>query len=198
MKKLFPYLLGFVTIMTVLVSADSIAGQRRRGVVRRPVVVRRPIARTRLVVRTGHPLRRTLPASVVVRPARRTVVVNRPLVYLPSVPWTRTVVALPARERLVWQDSETIASEEEWVDTNFGIDQSGNALLLEIDGKARLNFVEVTFANGNVQVVDFNEHTHGSGIYKLLDFADGRHVSTVRILAKSESDETKLAVYLSK
>lgn len=49
-----------------------------------------------------------------------------------------------------------------------------------------------------VQVVDFNEQTHGSGIYKLLDFAGGRHVSTVRILAKSESDEAKLAVYLSK
>ena len=51
---------------------------------------------------------------------------------------------------------------------------------------------------GNVQVVDFNEQTHDSGVYKLLDFADGRHVSIVRILAKSESDETKLAVYLSK
>jgi hypothetical protein len=46
--------------------------------------------------------------------------------------------------------------------------------------------------------VDFNEKTHGPGIYKLLDFADGRHVSTVRILALSKSDDTKLVVYLSK
>jgi hypothetical protein len=150
------------------------------------------------VVRTGHPIRRVLPANVVVRAARRAVVVNHPLVYLPALAWRASVASLPARERLVWQDSETITRDEEWVDTNFGIDASGNALFLDIDGKARLNFAEVTFENGNVQVVDFNEHTHDSGVYKLLDFADGRHVATVRVLAKSESDNTKLALYLSK
>ena len=64
-------------------------------------------------------------------------------------------------------------------------------------GKAELNFAEVTFANGNVQVVDFNDETHDSGIYKMLDFADGRHVKTVRILALSKSADTKLNVYLS-
>ena len=132
------------------------------------------------------------------RPAHRLVTVRAPLVYLPSVAWRAATVSLPGRERLVWQDSETITRDEDWVDTNFGIDSDGNALFLDIDGRTRLNFAEVTFANGNVQVVDFNEQTHGSGIYKLLDFADGRHVSTVRILAKSESDETKLAVYLSR
>ena len=105
---------------------------------------------------------------------------------------------MPAGDRLVWQDSESITSEEGWVDTNFGVDSEGNALFLDINGRAGLNFAEVTFANGNVQVVDFSDRTHGTGIYRLLDFADGRHVSTVRILAKSESDETKLAVYLSK
>jgi hypothetical protein len=139
-----------------------------------------------------------LPANVVFRAARRTIALNHPLVYLPLLAWRASVVTLPARERLVWQDSETISRDEEWVDTNFGIDESGNALFLDIDGRARLNFAEVTFANGNVQVVDFNEQTHDRGVYKLLDFADGRRVSTVRILAKSESDDTKLAVYLSK
>jgi hypothetical protein len=134
----------------------------------------------------------------VVRPAHRTVVVRAPLVYLPAQAWTRTVVVMPPSERLVWQDSETIARDEGWVDNNFGVDSDGNALFLNINGKARLNFAEVTFANGNVQVVDFNDQTQGTGIYKLLDFGDGRHVSTVRLLAMSESDNTKLAVYLSK
>jgi hypothetical protein len=105
---------------------------------------------------------------------------------------------MPSSERLVWQDSERIDRDEGWVDTNFGVDESGDALFLDINGKAKLNFAEVTFANGNVQVVDFNELTHGTGTYRLLDFTDGRRVSTVRILAKSESDETRLAVYLSK
>jgi hypothetical protein len=98
----------------------------------------------------------------------------------------------------VWQDTEEIDEDDGWVDANFGVDSEGNALFLNIGGRAKLNFAEVTFANGNVQVVDFNEQTHDSGIYKLLDFADGRRVNAVRILAKSEADETKLAVYLSK
>ena len=104
----------------------------------------------------------------------------------------------PSAERLVWQDSETISKEEGWVDTNFGVDGPGKALFLGIDGKSNLNFAEITFANGNVQVIDFNEKTREAGVYNLLDFADGRHVSTVRLLAKSEMDETKLTVYLGR
>ena len=204
MKKLIMSSLGFAIVVTTLIPSAPVFGQRRVVVTRRPVVargpvvVRRPVVHTRLVVRRGYPIQRVLPAAVVVRPARRAVVVGAPLVFLPTLAWTRTVVAMPARERLVWQDSETITRDEEWVDTNFGIDSAGNALFLDIDGKTKLNFAEVTFANGNVQVVDFNEQTHGTGIYRLLDFADGRHVKTVRILARSESDDTKLTVYLSK
>lgn len=199
MKKLTLNCLSFVIVLTALIAPNASAGQHHRTVVvRRPAVVRRPVTHTRLVVRRGYPIRRVLPATVVVRPARRVVAVGAPLVFLPSLVWRPTVVAVPAGDRLVWQDSEQIEREEGWVDTNFGIDSSGNALLLDINGRTQLNFAEVTFANGNVQVVDFNEQTHGSGIYRLLDFNDGRHVKTVRILAKSESDDTKLAVYLSK
>lgn len=192
MKRLVLSFLGLAILLIAPAPSDMAYGQRRRG------VIRRPVTRTKVVVHRGHPIRRTLPATVVVRPARRTVVVNAPRVFLPPVVWTQTVVSVPARERLVWQDSESIERDEGWVDANFGVDSSGNALFLDINGQARLNFAEVTFANGNVQVVDFNERTHGTGTYKLLDFADGRHVSTVRLLAKSESDDVKLAVYLSK
>jgi hypothetical protein len=162
------------------------------------VVVRRPAQHTALVVQRGHPIRRALPASVVVRPARRAVVVNRPLVFLPALAWTAAAASLPPGDRLAWQDSESIARDEGWVDTNFGVDGAGDALFLGIDGRAKLNFAEVTFADGSVQVVDMGERAHGSGVYKLLDFADGRRVSTVRLLAKSESEDTKLAVYLSR
>ncbi|HEY8185844.1 MAG TPA: hypothetical protein VIF64_07230 [Pyrinomonadaceae bacterium] len=194
MKRLIINFFSFAIVVAAVLSPDASASQRRRVVVmRHPQPVRRA-----LVVHRGYPIRRVLPGLVVVRPTHGTVVVRAPLVYLPAVAWTRTVVVMPPRERLVWQDSEIIEREEGWVDSNFGVDSDGNALFLDINGNARLNFAEVTFANGNVQVVDFNEQTHGTGIYKLLDFADGRHVSTVRILAKSESDDTKLAVYLSK
>jgi hypothetical protein len=199
MKRLIVSLFSFAFVLATLVPLESIAGQRRRVVVRPArVVVRRPAARTRLVVRNGYPIRRVLPASVVVRPARRVVAVGAPLVFLPRLVWTPRVAAIPAGDRLVWQDNETIESDEGWVDSNFGIDESGNALFLDLSGRTALNFAEVTFANGNVQVVDFDEQTRDPGLYKFLDFADGRHVKTVRILAKSESDKTKVTVYLSK
>lgn len=191
MKRLILNFLAFAIVVGALLSPVA-SGQRRR------VVVRHPVRHTRLVIHARHPIRRVLPPAVVVRPARRPVVVGAPLVFLSALAWTSTVVPMPTRERLVWQDSEVIERDEGWVDTNFGIDSPGNALFLEINGKAALNFAEVTFANGNVQVVDFNERSHETGIYTLLDFADGRHVKTVRIVGKSESENTKLVVYLSR
>lgn len=199
MKRLTLSLFSFALGLATLVPLESMAGQQRRVAVRHArVVVRRPVVRTRLVVRHGYPIRRVLPTTVVVRPARRVVTVGAPLVFLPSVVWRPRVVALPVGDRLVWQDGESITRNEGWVDTNFGVDSEGNALFLDINGHVGLNFAEITFANGNVQVVDFDEQPHGTGIYKLLDFPDGRYVKTVRVLAKSESEETKLAVYLGK
>ena len=190
MIKLNLRLLCCAVMISVLGSTAAL-GQRRRT-----VVVRHP--HTTLVVRTGHPIRRVLPAAVVVHPARTVVAVRAPLVFLPALAWTAAVVTLPVRERLVWQDAESVTKDEDWVDTNFGINASGDALYLDINGKARLNFAEITFANGHVQVVDFDDKSHKSGVYKLLDFRDDRHVMTVRILLKSEADSTRLAVYLSK
>jgi hypothetical protein len=105
---------------------------------------------------------------------------------------------MPSSNRLVWQDNEVIERQEGWVDTNFGIDDSGNALFIDLSNTAALNFGEVTFANGNVQVVDFNAKVLDPGFYRFLDFPDGRHIKTVRLVAKSEADATKLTMYLSK
>jgi hypothetical protein len=200
MKKQLPKFLVLALLLAPLFDARPASAQRRRVVVTRPrpVVVHRPVRHTRVVVHAGHPLRRALPDRVVVRPARRTVVVGAPLTFLPALTWTAVAASLPERERLVWEDAEVITRDEGWVDTNFGVDGRGDALFLQVGGSAQLSFAEVAFSNGNVQVVDFNDRTHGDGVYRLLDFADGRHVKTVRLLAKSNRDETRLAVYLSK
>jgi hypothetical protein len=197
MKKLIFLFNCIVIALSAMLLPDMVAAQRR-VVVRHPVGVRRPIVRTRIVVRPGHPVRRVLPSTVVVRPARRVVTTMSPLVFLPGIAWRSSVASLPSADRLVWQDSETLERDEGWVDASFGIDGAGNALFLGVDGKGKFNFAEITFGNGQVQVIDFNEKTCSSGIYNLFDFADGRHVNTVRILARSESEETKLAVYLGK
>ena len=190
MSRLLTGCVTGILLLSILGPTDA-AAQRRRVVVHRG-----PVRRTTIVVRPGHPIRRVLPTTVVVRPARTAVVVRAPLVFLPALVWAPVVVTVPAREHLVWEDSETIERDEEWVDSNFGIDRRGTALLLQVDGRARLNFAEVTFENGDVQVVDFNEQTHDKGVYNLLDFKDGRRVMTVRLLARSETPETTFQVYL--
>lgn len=198
MEKLFVKLLLLVITIVGLAPSEPVIGQRRVVVRPNRVVVHRPAKHTRLVIHTGHPIRRVLPTSVVVRPVRRVVTVGVPLVFLPAIAWTAVTVSTPPAERLVWQDTESINRDEGWVDSSFGVDSSGDALFIDINGTARLNFAEVTFSNGQVQVVDFNDRAYRTGVYKLLNFADGRHVKIVRILAKSESDESKLIVYLSK
>ena len=192
MYKLLTGALAGLLVLSAVVPEQADAQRRRTVVVRRG-----PVRRTTIVVRPGHPIRRALPRTVVFRPARKVVVVGRPLVFLPALAWTAAVVAtLPAENQLLWEDAEVFSKDEEWVDLNFGVDQRGTALLLDVDGRAQLSFAEVTFENGDVQVVDFNDTTHGKGLYNLLDYKDGRRVMTVRILARSETPETTLRVYL--
>jgi len=156
-------------------------------------------ARTAVVVQPNHPIRRSVTRTVILRPARTRVVIGAPLVFVAPVMFAAVAVAaLPPRDRLIWEDAETITRKEDWVDCNFGVDRRGDALLLAVDGRAQLDFAEVAFENGQVQVVDFQERTHRSGLYELLNFADGRHVKTVRLLARSETARTKFTVYMRK
>ena len=179
------YLLGLAAL---LVPAGGSAQRRRRRVV---------VTRSRVVVRPGHPLARARTRAVVVRAPRRTVVVGAPLVFLPVAVFAAAVFTLPPRERLLWQDTETIHRDEGWVESNFGVDERGDALYFEISGRADLDFADVAFENGEVQALDFNGRTHANGIYRLLDFHGRRHVKTVRLVARSKSADTTFRVYLS-
>jgi len=143
-------------------------------------------------------IRRSVTRTVVVRPARTRVICESAAnLTCPSsgsapLPWYRSPRAIALYGRTPKRRND------DWVDMNFGVDQRGDALLLAIDGRARLDFAEVEFENGQAQVVDFNEGTHSSGLYPLLNFADGRRVMNVRLLAKSETPRTKFTVYLEK
>jgi hypothetical protein len=146
----------------------------------------------------GHPLARP-GRTVILRPARpAAVVVRGPIVYAAPMVWTRRVAVLPARNRLVWEDSEVIHRREDWVDTTLNVNNRGNAVYLRIDGRAHLDFAEVHFGNGQVQVVDFKDNQVESGTFMLLDIANGRTVTGVRLIAKSQSPESKLTVFLAK
>jgi hypothetical protein len=190
MKRLLIGLVLAAVTLTTVVPPEVWAARR--------VVVRHRGRRTVVVVHRGHPLRRVVRRTVIVRPARRVVVVTAPIVFLPAVVWAAAVVALPERDYLVWEDSETIAKDEDWVECNFGVDTRGEALFVEVAGKVQLDFAEVTYGNGEVQVVDFAEKARGAGLYKLHDFRDGRHVSTVRVVARAKSDEATLKLSMKK
>ena len=177
----------FVLGAALLVPAGAMAQRRRRVVV----------TRGRVVVRPGHPILRAANRTVVVRTPRRAILVTAPLVFLPVVAFAATAAVLPPRERLIWQDTETIHRDEDWVESNFGIDQRGDALFCEIGGRADLDFADITFENGEVQVVDFKEHTYRSGVYRLFDFPGRRNVKTVRLVARSKSEDTTVRLYLS-
>lgn len=154
--------------------------------------------RVRLQIGAGHPIHRP-GRMVVVRPMRPAI---RPLgpsvVYAPPVFWNRSVVTLPGRDRLSREDSESISRREGWVDTTLDVNGRGNALYLNVDGRANIDFAEVRFGNGHVQVVDFREGRVERGTFQLLDFRDGRNVDSVRLIAKSQTPQSRLTVYLAK
>jgi hypothetical protein len=143
----------------------------------------------------GHPLPRPS-RVVVVRPSR--VVVAPRLVYAPPVRWQRATIVLPARERLTWQDTDTIHRREEWVDTHLSVNERGDRLLLQVQGRVQVDFAEVHFENGQVRVVDFGETRLATGVHPLLDFPDGRKVDSVRVIARSLTGQAKLTAILAK
>ena len=155
------------------------------------------LADVRINVRlgAGHPLPRPS-RIVVVRPTR--VVVAPRLVYAPPTVWQRAVVVLPTRERLLWQDSETLHRREDWVDSQLAVNHRGDRMLLQIQGRVQVDFAEVHFENGQVRVVDFHEATLPSGIYPLLDFADGRKVDSVRVIARALTPKAQITAILAR
>jgi hypothetical protein len=188
MKRLVIVLL--LAVMGVQAVSPAFAARRR------VVVHRHAHRRTTVVVHRGWPLRR--PARVVVvRPVRRPVVVV-PAVYLAPVVFAAAVVTLPARDVIVWEDSETISKDEDWTEFTLNVEDRGQRLFMEVVGRAQVDWAEVVFENGDTRVVDFKERTHGSGVYLLLDFKDGRKVDHVRLVARAKTDETTFILRMEK
>ena len=168
---------------------------------RRRVVVRRgPHPRTTVVVHRGWPLRR--PARVVVVRPARTVVRVTPAFYVAPIAFAATIVAVnagPAKEALVWEDSETLRKDEDWTEVTLNCDSRGTRLWLDVrGGRAQFDWAEVVFENGETRVVDFRESSLSPGLYFLLDFKDGRKIDHVRLVARAKSEEAKVALMMEK
>lgn len=162
-------------------------------------VVRHRPGKTTVVVRRGWPILR--PAHVVlVRPARYTVRVS-PARYWAPVIFTGAVVSAtfhPAPEVIAWEDGETLSKSEDWTEFTLGADSRGKKLWLQVFGRTQVDHAEVVFENGEAAAVDFQEKTCGTGLYELLDFADGRKVDHVRVVARAKTDEARLVLKMQK
>src|SRR5262249_38410226 len=150
--------------------------------------------RVQLSIGVGHPIHR--PRTVIVH--RAPIVFAPNVVYAPAVVWRPAVVTIPRRELFVWEDRETLTRDEEWVDTALPVRNSGSGLFLRIQGRARIDFAEVHFRNGQVQVVDFNERFVEQGTFDLLPFREGRYVENVRLVARAESPRATINVLMRK
>jgi hypothetical protein len=187
-RRLMPLFLILAVFGLRTLAPASATGQRRPRPPRRKVVV----------VKKGFPIKRPL-RSVVVRPLRRPYRVA-PRVFLPLVTWAGVVVATaPLRDVIIWEDGETLTSDEEWAEFGLNCENTGRKLWLEIvNGRVRFDWAEVVFGNGEAQVVEMSEHVRDPGYYLLLDFADGRMVDHVRMVAKAETPEARVVLKMEK
>ena len=153
--------------------------------------------RVNISIGAGHPVRRALP-TVIVRENRAPIMVKERVNWGTPVRFAGAVVTGPTAQRLVWEDAETLRRDEEWVDSTLTVNSRGRELFLRVTGRASLQFAEVHFGNGQAQVVDFEEKRLEDGTYRLLDFADGRMVKYVRIIAHARTPEARIAVLMAK
>jgi len=188
MKRLFA-----VALMLVLglQSVEPASAARR-------VVVRGGPRRSVVVVRRGWPLRRPMRTVIVHRP--EVVVRVGPAHYLAPVVFGGVVVMTqPARDMMVWQDAENLNKADDWTEFTLDANARGTKLWLSVqNGRIQFDWAEVVFENGDARVVDFKESAYGEGLYPLLDFADGRRVDHVRIVARARSPEAKVALMMEK
>lgn len=145
----------------------------------------------------GHPLVR--PGRMVIVRERPAVVVRERVVWAAPVVWTTRIVEAPPRPRLIWEDTEVLRRNEDWVDSSLPVKNHGYRLFIRLDNRAQIDFAEVHFGNGQAQVVDFRENvTMESGTYSLLDFPEGRNVEYVRVVARARAPETRLSILMGR
>jgi len=151
-----------------------------------------------VVVHRGFPLKRAL-RSVYVRPLVRPYRIL-PSKFLPLIAWGGAAVAvLPEGHVIVWEDATTLTADEDWTEIGLNCENTGTRLWLEVKaGRVQFDWAEIVFGNGEAQVVEMNEHVRGPGIYLLLDFAAGRQVDHVRLIARSETPEARLVLKMEK
>ena len=151
-----------------------------------------------VVVHPGWPLRRPVRHVVVHHDVRRVRVLPR--LYLAPIVFTSVIIVdRPAHDRIAWEDGETIDRADDWCEVVLDCDTRGTALWYEVEsGRLQVDWAEVVYEDGSAQVVDFESRTQGPGLYRLLDLREGRHVDHVRMVVRSRSTESRIALRMER
>lgn len=156
--------------------------------------------RATVVVADGWPLHRPLKTVVVHSP--RTAVHVQTSAYLAPISFAGSPIkqsTAPPLDLFVWEDSEMLVKGDDWTDVTLSANARGGKLWLEIpEGKAQIDWAQITYGDGEAQVVDFGDKIHGAGLYPLLKVEQGRTVDHVRLIARAKSSEVKLVVRMEK
>jgi hypothetical protein len=120
--------------------------------------------------------------------------------FLPLFTWVGVMSTVaPARDLYVWEDGETLLGENDWTEFTLNCENRGAKLWLEVaSGKAQFDWAEVVFENGETQVVEMQNFIRDPGHYPLLDFANGRMVDHVRLVARAETPEARVILRMQK
>ena len=193
MKRIIP-----LTVLALAALSWAAPSSARRVTV---VEHRGPYHRTTVIVGPGWPIHRA-PRVVVVHPAAVVVAVH-PVHYYSAVPFTpmvaATVISVPPPTAVAWEDGGNLTRGEDWAELTFNAQARGQRLWLDVaGGKVQFDWVEVTFGNGEAQVVDFAEKVREPGVYPLLTFPNGRTIDHVRFVARAKSDEARVTLRMTK
>jgi hypothetical protein len=123
-----------------------------------------------------------------------------PRVFLPLVTWAGVATTVVVgSDLLVWEDGENLLQEEDWAEFSLNCENTGTKLWLQVvSGRVRFDWAEVVFENGEAQVVEMQEYIRDPGLYLLHDFANGRLVDHVRIVARAETPEARVVLKMQK
>lgn len=102
-------------------------------------------------------------------------------------------------DRLLWEDAITIYGDEGWIEFTLDCGATGERLWIEVrDGRSHIDWAEIVFEDGSVQVVDFSDRSLAPGLYQILDFRGYYRVEYVRMVARASTREARLILRLER
>lgn len=131
-------------------------------------------------------------AEIIIRPFARRAVIFAPVAPRPVVIEEPTIINQPVQQSYASSGSYNIYSRDGWVNIDVPVEQSGRRLYLNLDGEAKFDYAEIKFGDGQVERVNLHNQVYNGGNIEIANFGRNRHVSSVDLRARSDSNRSHL------